>query len=347
MRKILHVDLDAFYASVEELDHPDLIGKPVIVGGKGERGVVSTCNYEARKYGVHSAMPGFIAKTKCPEGIFLNPNISRYQEVSDQVFSIILSITDEVQKVSIDEAYLEVTDLYQSPIYIAKFIKKKIKEEIGITLSVGVSYNKFLAKLASDWNKPDGIKVITKEMVPDILLPLPVERIHGIGRVSAKKLNSLGIFKVSDLMNYSINNLISFLGSSGEEVYYRIRGIDERSLKEEVKNKTYGTETTLKKNTRDREQLLEILREMMHEVYEIISNKNKVAKTIIIKVKYFDFQVITRSKSNQHYMFEVKNYMSVLEDLFDKIDFNKNVRLIGVTVSNIKEKENQQLSIFN
>lgn len=346
MRKILHVDLDAFYASVEELDHPELVGKPVIVGGKGERGVVSTCNYEARKYGIHSAMPGFMAKTKCPEGIFLRPNISRYQEVSDQVFSIILSITDEVQKVSIDEAYLEVTDLYQSPLYIAKYIKKKIKEEIGITLSVGVSYNKFLAKLASDWNKPDGIKVITKDMVPDILLPLPVERIHGIGSVSAKKLNSLGIFKVSDLMNYSINNLISFLGSSGEEVYYRIRGIDNRSLKEEVKNKTYGTETTLKKNTRDREQLLEILKEMMYEVYEVINNKNKVAKTIIVKVKYFDFQVITRSKSNQHYMFGIDTYMAVLEDLFEKIDFNKNVRLIGVTVSNIKEKENQQLSLF-
>lgn len=346
MRKILHVDLDAFYASVEELDHPELVGKPVIVGGTGERGVVSTCNYEARKYGVHSAMPGFIAKTKCPNGIFLSPNINRYQEISDQVFSIIFSITNEVQRVSIDEAYIEVTDLYQSPVYIAKYIKNKIKEEIGITLSVGVSYNKFLAKLASDWNKPDGIKVITKDMVPGILLPLPVERIHGIGSVSAKKLNSIGIFTVGDLMNYSINNLISFLGSSGEEVYYRIRGIDNRSLKEEVKNRTYGTETTLKKNTRNRSQLLQILNEMMADVYDTINEKNKVAKTIIVKIKYFDFQVITRSKSNRHYMFELDNYMECLEDIFQKIDINKNVRLIGVTVSNIKEKENQQLSLF-
>lgn len=346
MRKILHVDLDAFYASVEELDHPEYRGKPVIVGGKGKRGVVSTCNYEARKYGVHSAMPGFMAKTRCPHGIFLSPNISRYQEVSNQVFDIIFSITEEVQRVSIDEAYLEVTDLYQSPLYIAKYIKNKVKEEVGITLSVGVSYNKFLAKLASDWNKPDGIKIITKDMVPDILLPLPVERIHGIGAVSAKKLKSLGILYISDLMNYSINNLISFLGSSGEDVYYRIRGIDNRSLKEEVKNRTYGTETTLKKNTRDRKQLLKILKEMMQEVYEIINKKNKVAKTIIVKVKYFDFEVITRSKSNQHFMFELKTYLNVLEDIFDHIDFNKNVRLIGVTVSNIKEKENQQLSLF-
>jgi len=346
MRKILHVDLDAFYASVEELDNPDLVGQPVIVGGKGERGVVSTCNYVARKYGIHSAMPGFIAKTKCPQGIFLSPNISRYQEVSDQVFSIILSITDEVQRVSIDEAYLEVTALYQSPLYIAKYIKNKIKEEVGITLSVGVSYNKFLAKLASDWNKPDGIKVISKEMVPDILLPLTVERIHGIGSVSVKKLNSIGIFTVSDLMNYSINNLISFLGSSGEDVYYRIRGIDNRSLKEEVKNRTYGTETTLKKNTRNKNQLLHILKDMMTEVYDTINGKNKVAKTIMIKVKYFDFQVITRSKSNSHYMFELDNYMTLVEDVFDKIDIHKNVRLIGVTVSNIKEKANQQLSLF-
>lgn len=346
MRQILHVDMDAFFASVEELDHPEYRGKPVIVGASSKRGVVSTCNYEARKYGVHSAMPGFMAKKLCPEGIFLPSNMKRYKAVSEAVFDIIYSITEEVQKVSIDEAYIEVTDLYQSPEYIAKMIKSTVKNEIGITLSVGISYNKFLAKLASDWNKPDGIFTISKEMIPDILLPLDVSKVHGLGKVSVEKLNSLGIFKIEDLMHYSKNNLISFIGSMGEDVYNRIRGIDSRPLKEAVKNKTYGTETTLKKDTRNRKVLKEILKEMMQEVYSTIENKNKVAKTIIIKVKFYDFKVITRSRSHKHYIFKYSDYENMMLDLYETIDINKPVRLIGVTLANIKKKENEQLSLF-
>ncbi|MDM8533412.1 DNA polymerase IV [Clostridiaceae bacterium HSG29] len=347
MRKILHVDLDAFFAAVEEMDNNELIGKPVIVGGTGDRGVVSTCNYKAREFGVHSAMAGFIAKKQCPDGIFIKPRMSRYLEVSRQVFDIIYSITDQIQQVSIDEAYIEVTDLYQNPMYIAKLIKKRVLKEVGITISVGISYNKFLAKLASDWNKPDGIKVITEDMIPDILRPLNVGKIHGIGKKSVQKLNSLGIFYVDDLLNYSKSNLKSFLGNMGVDIYDRIRGIDNRSLKEEVKNKSYGTESTLKKDTRNKEKLYEILKNMMESIFDGLDKKNRVAKTISIKIKFNDFSVITRSKTLDHYLFNLNDYQILVERIFNEIDIKKNVRLIGISVSNIDEKENEQLNIFN
>jgi len=239
-------------------------------------------------------------KKLCPEGIFIKPRMKRYSEISNQVFDIIYSITDQVQRVSIDEAYIEITDLYQNEMYIAKLIKKRVLKEVGITISVGISYNKFLAKLASDWNKPDGIKVITENMVPDILKPLKVGKIHGIGKKSVQKLNSVGIFYVDDLLNYSKSNLKSFLGNIGEDIYDRIRGIDNRSLKEEVKNKSYGTESTLKKDTRNREKLYEILENMMENIFYGLDKKNRVAKTISIKIKFNDFSVITRSKTLDH-----------------------------------------------
>ncbi len=231
--------------------------------------------------------------------------------------------------------------------YIAKLIKSRVYNEVGITISVGISYNKFLAKIASDWNKPDGIKEITEDMIPEILKPLKVREIHGIGEISAKKLNSLGIFYVRDLLNYSKNNLNSFLGNVGEDIYYRIRGIDTRSLKEEVKNKSYGTETTLKKDTRNREKLYLILLDMMESIYYGLNRKNKVAKTLSIKIKFNDFTVITRSFTTQHYLFNKDDYIQVMKRIFDDIEIVKNVRLIGISVTNIDENENEQLNIFD
>ena len=198
-RKIIHVDMDAFFASIEQQDNPEYRGKPVIVGGLSGRGVVSTCSYEARKYGIHSAMPMYMAKKLCPQGIFLPVRRKRYEEVSEQIFKILYDITPFVEPVSIDEAYLDVTHVDKNPEDIALEIKKKIKGETGLTVSVGISYNKFLAKLASDWNKPDGLMVITKDMVPEILKPLPVTKVHGIGEKSAEKLKSIGIETVEDL----------------------------------------------------------------------------------------------------------------------------------------------------
>jgi DNA polymerase-4 len=231
--------------------------------------------------------------------------------------------------------------------YIAKLIKSRVYNEVGITISVGISYNKFLAKLASDWNKPDGIKEITENMIPEILKPLKVRQIHGIGEISAKKLNSLGIFYVEDLLNYSKINLKSFLGNVGEDIYDRIRGNDNRSLKEEVKNKSYGTETTLSKDIRNREKLYEVLLDMIESIYNGLNNRNQVAKTLSIKIKFNDFTVITRSKTIEHHLFNLKDYKKLMKRIFDDIKINKNVRLIGISVTNIDDKENEQLNIFN
>lgn len=227
-RKIIHVDMDAFFASVEQHDNPEYKGKPVIVGGLSERGVVSTCSYEARKYGIHSAMPMYMAKKLCPHGIFLSARRKRYEEVSAQIFDILYSITPLVEPMSIDEAYLDVTDIDKNPEIIALEIKKKVKETTGLTISAGVSYNKFLAKLASDWNKPDGFMVITEEMIPDILKPLPVSKVHGIGQKSEERLKSMGINTIDDLLKLSQENLVEIFGKVGVEIYLRIRGIDER-----------------------------------------------------------------------------------------------------------------------
>lgn len=347
MKKILHLDLDAFFASVEEMDNPSLKDKPVIVGGKSDRSVVSTCNYNARKFGIHSAMPIFKAKSLCPEGIYLKNRKNRYKEVSNQIFDIFYSTTEKVQKVSIDEAYIDVTDLYQSPLYIAKYIKKKVKDEFGITLSVGISYNKFLAKLASDWNKPDGIKVITKEMIPDILLPLEVDEIHGIGKKSKTLLNDRGIFTVKDLLKYSEDNLVSILGNFGKDIYERIRGIDNRKFNEKIKHKSIGTEITLKKDTFNKKILLEKLYKMNNQVFQRLKQKDQVAKTIIIKVKYYDFNTITRSKTFDHHLYNKKDYNKALKRIFDSINIEKSVRLIGITYSNISQNTYQQLSFLN
>jgi impB/mucB/samB family./impB/mucB/samB family C-terminal./IMS family HHH motif. len=259
MRKIIHVDMDAFFASVEQHDNPKLKGKPVIVGGLSGRGVVSTCSYEARKYGIHSAMPMYMAKSLCPNGVFLPVRFQRYREVSKKVFDILYEITDIVEPLSIDEAYLDVTDIDKNPEDIAKEIKEKVYNETGLTVSAGVSYNKFLAKIASDWNKPDGLMVITEDMVPDILRPLSVSKVYGIGEKSSERLKKIGIEKVDDLLKLSEEELINIFGKYGKEIYDRIRGIDLRPVETYRETKSIGKETTLKKDTDDIDLLTKYL----------------------------------------------------------------------------------------
>jgi len=200
-RKILHVDMDAFFAAVEQLDHPELRGKAVIVGSSSERGVVATCSYEARVFGIHSAMSGPVAKRLCPHAIFVRGNHARYSQVSKEVFTIIEGLANTIEKVSIDEAYIDITDLYQSPLYVAKAIKQAVYEATGLTISVGISYNKFLAKLASDWNKPDGLFEIKEEDLVALLDDLPIIKVHGLGKKSVARLNRIGIFTIKDLEN--------------------------------------------------------------------------------------------------------------------------------------------------
>lgn len=347
-RKILHVDMDAFFAAVEQLDNPDLRGKPVVVGGSSDRGVVATCSYEARKYGIHSAQPTFMAKKLCPDAIFVRGNHKRYSEVSKQVFEILHGICDKVQVVSIDEAYLDVTDLFYSPIYIAKHIKKRVKEEIGLTLSVGISYNKFLAKLASDWNKPDGIMEINKDMVPDILKPLAIRKVHGLGKKSVEKLNKIGIFTIGDMFNYDKEFFDTYLGKMGSEIYDRINGIDNRPVSSESgERKSIGTETTLSKNLDEVDALKSYLSKFSGKIEEILERKHLSARTVTIKLKSFDFVQHTRSKTLNTYISKKEDIESVAHDLLDDFGLETEIRLIGLTVSNFEDRQQEQLNLFD
>lgn len=345
-RKILHVDMDAFFAAVEQLDHPQWRGKPVIVGGTSRRGVVSTASYEARVYGVHSAMPGFQAKKLCPHGIFVRGNMARYKEVSDQVFSILSDVTDVIQPVSIDEAYLDVTGIFHSPEYIGKYIKKRVKEETGLTISVGVSYNKFLAKLASEWNKPDGFFVISREMVPEILEPLSIGKVHGLGKKSVEKLNRIGIFTIGDLLQYRKEDLKLFLGSWGEEIYERIRGIDDRPVKTDSERKSIGKETTLKEDTDDKEVMKTYLLDFAESVAKVMKRKSVEAKTITVKFKTKDFEGHTRSRTLAMPVSRAEDIYEEALHVLEHIEFPKKIRLIGLSMSNLVPLEERQITLF-
>jgi DNA polymerase-4 len=347
-RKILHVDMDAFFASVEQLDHPEYRNKPVIVGGSSDRGVVATCSYEARKYGVHSAQPAYMARKLCPDGIFVHGNHKRYSEVSKAVFRILHEICDKVQVVSIDEAYLDVTDLYYSPMYIAKYIKKKVKDEIGLTLSVGISYNKFLAKLASDWNKPDGIKMITRDMVPDILKPLPIRKVHGLGAKSVEKLNKIGIFTIGDLLAYNEDFLESYLGKFGKEIFERINGIDDRPVDvSSGDRKSIGTETTLSKDLSEKSEIEHYFKGFSEKISDIMKKKNVVAKTVTIKLKTKDFDSHTRSRTVNISVQEAEDIFQIAKELLNEYDLSIPVRLVGIAVSNLEDMSTIQLSFFD
>lgn len=345
-RKIMHVDMDAFFAAVEQLDHPEWRGKPVIVGGTGRRGVVSTASYEARVYGVHSAMPGFQAKKLCPHGIFVRGNMERYKEVSEKVFNILSEVTDMIQPVSIDEAYLDVTGIFHSPEYIARYIKRRVLEETGLTISVGVSYNKFLAKLASEWNKPDGLFVITPDMVPEILKPLPIGKVHGLGRKSVERLNRIGIFTIGDLLQYRKEDLKLFLGSWGEEIYDRIRGQDDRPVSPERERKSIGKETTLREDTDDRELIKAHLREFSQSVARVMSRKGVEAKTITVKFKTKDFEGHTRSKTLSMPVSSADEIFREAIRIFDQIELTKKIRLIGLSMSGLVPLSEHQITLF-
>ncbi len=344
---ILHIDMDAFYASVEEQDNPNLKGKPVIVGGLSNHGIVTTANYKARKYGVHSAMPIFIAKIKCPHGCYISPRMKRYKEVSEKVFNILRETTDLIEQVSIDEAYLDISHIDQEPLTIVNKIKRKVLKETGLTMSVGISYNKFLAKLASDWNKPNGIKIIKADMIPDILLPLPVKSVHGIGPKSAQRLNDIGVYKVKDLMNLTEEFLIELFGKQGREIYYRIRGIDNRSINTERERKSLGTETTFTKDTKNKEILKSYLKSFSAEISTSLIQKRLYGRTLTLKIKYDDFTVRTRSKTLIEEINSQDMIYEVALTLLDDIKLSRKVRLIGLTISNLSTLGMEQLSLFD
>lgn len=344
---ILHVDMDAFFASVEQRDNPSLRGKPVIVGGVSERGVVSTCSYEARKFGVHSAMPIFMAKEKCPNGIYISGRYGKYTKVSQEIFKILNEVTPLVEQVSIDEGFLDLSQgKIKNGLEAARYIKNKVFREVELTLSIGISYNKFLAKLASDWNKPNGIKEIKKEMVPDILLPLPISKIHGLGKVSVAKLNNMGIYYIKDLYNLPKNFYIEYLGKSGIDIYDRIHGIDNRKVEIFRERKSVGKERTLKFDTKNKEELLEYLKEFSFEIEDVLSRKNVVGKTVTLKFKTRDFENHTRSKTLNNYIGTHNEIFKVAEELLESEELMDEVRLIGISVSSFKETEVEQMSLL-
>lgn len=343
---IMHVDMDAFFASVEVIDNPKLNGKPVIVGGTTERGVVATCSYEARKYGVKSAMPVFMAKARCPEGIFLPVRYERYKEMSNKIFKIFYEITPKVEPLSIDEAYLDITQINKMPLDIAKEIKIRIKNETGLNISVGISYNKFLAKLASDWNKPNGLKLINKEMIPECLFPLKIQKVYGLGEKSVKKLNDIGVFTIEELYMLPKELLIEFLGKYGVEIYDRIRGIDKREVEIVRERKSIGRETTLKLDTDDKSELKRYLEEFAFSIAHSMINKNVSGKTVTIKTKTAAFVSHTKSRTLNYYINNKEDIFKEACNVLNEIELTEKIRLIGVSVSTFKETKIEQLTMF-
>lgn len=340
--------MDAFYASIEIRDNPKLKGKPVLVGGNSNRGIVTTCSYEARKFGISSAMPIFIAKRKCPDCIIVEPNHNKYSKVSKEIFSLIYkNLTKKIEKTSIDEAYLDLSEYKDNYIEKINYLKILINRKIGITFSVGISYNKFLAKIASDWNKPDGIKVITEDMLPDILIPLNISKVHGIGRKSKESLNTIGIYTIGDLMLLDKDYMIEIFGKHGLEIYDRIRGKDERKIEYEKKlNKSIGKERTLKENTKDKDYLKKLIYNFSKTITYNLSKDNMYFKTLTIKYKTKDFEVFTKSKTIGFYARENRLLYKEACKVLDSIEFQKEIRLIGLSVSNLELNKERQLSFF-
>jgi DNA polymerase-4 len=353
MRKIIHVDMDAFFASVEELDHPELQGKAVIVGGglKG-RGVVASASYEARRYGVKSAMPISRARKLCPHGIFLEGRMERYLEASLQIMQILKEFTPVVEPVSVDEAFLDVTDVvkeFEGAVEIGKLIKEKIKEKTGLTASVGVAVNKFLAKLASGLNKPDGFTVITEEDKEKILKDLPVSEILGVGKVTEKTLHEMGIHTIGQLWPISLAELVEKFGKFGRALYYLSRGIDNSPVVTEWEPKSVGRSLTFERDIKDlrviRRQLYSLAEDVVRQLREI----NLRARTVTIKVRYSNFQTITRSitiNTPTDLLSTVWHYADML--LREGVELNgRAVRLVGISVSTLVQAPPiEQLHLF-
>ncbi len=347
MRQIIHFDIDAFFASVEVLLDPKLKGKPVIVGGIGKRGVVSTASYEARKYGVHSAMSTQTARRLCPHGIFLSGSYEKYKAFSRQVFEIIAQVGAPYEQVSIDEAYLDVTHLEATPLEIAHFIQVEVHRQTGLTISVGISYNKFLAKLASDWKKPNGLFEISPKEAHAFLAKLPILKIHGLGKKSAEKLNAVGIYDVSQLQQMPQAYLAYFLGSAwAEEIYQRIRGIDDRPVITHHERKSYGKETTFPEDVTDPILLRRVVDQYAQRLLEQLRQKGIRASTVTLKIKYADFHQVTRSHTLEHSFDQYALIEATLDHLMAQIEDHRPVRLIGISFSGIDENSPIQLSLF-
>ena len=345
--------MDAFFSSVEQLDNPDLRGKPVAVGGEGERSVVAAASYEARKFGVRSAMPSLTARRLCPDLIFVKHHFDRYKAVSSEVFKVFRQYTDLVEPLSIDEAFLDVTSDLQkisSATLIAKTIRSEIKETTGLTASAGISVNKFLAKIASDINKPDGLFVIHPMEAEKFIESLPVEKFYGIGRVTSEKMHKLGIHNGADLKKWDQLSLIRNFGKAGVFFYNISRGIDNRPVEPDQERKSVGTELTYEKDLTTGFEIIAELYKLEKELMERLEQSNASGRTVTLKIKFSDFRQITRSKTLQNYISNFESLHRAVSDLRKSIVLGgTRIRLLGVAISNLDNEdcEDRQLYLFD
>ena len=338
IRKIIHVDMDAFYASVEQMDNPELKGKPIAVGGSEKRGVVSAASYEARKFGVKSAMSGIQAIRNCPELIFVKPRFDRYHEISKKIRAIFYDYTNLVEPLSLDEAYLDVTINKKgnpSASLIAEEIRERILKEVGLTASAGISINKFIAKVASDYNKPNGQKTVTPNEVNEFLEKLDIRKFYGVGKVTAEKMYQLGIFTGKDLKSKSKAYLEDHFGKSGTYYYDVVRGIHNSEVKPNRVRKSLAAEHTFNENLSSEIFMLERLDQITNEVSKRLKKSKVAGKTVTLKIKYSDFTLQTRSKTLHYYISDKSLIFETAKDLLFQEKLSNSVRLLGISMSNL------------
>ena len=337
IRRIMHIDMDAFYAAVEQSDHPEMKGRPVIVGGSN-RGVVSAASYEARKFGIHSAMPIFQARRLCPNGIFVPVNMSRYKEVSRHVMRIIHHISPLVEQISIDEAYVDITGteaLHGAPRGLALRVKESIRVETGLTCSIGIAPNRFLAKITSDLKKPDGVVILEDEEVQSFLQSLPINKIPGIGKRTSQSLKDLGVLMACDVLRFPLSFWVKRFGRYGATLYERAQGIDRSPVVPYSAPKSCSAEDTFSSDISDHEELRKWLLLQSENVGRELRRDGLLARTVTLKVKYSDFRVVTRSRTLHEPTNCTRSLFSVVDQLLNELNMNSKVRLTGVGASNL------------
>lgn len=341
-RKIIHVDMDAFYASVEQMDNPALRGKPIAVGGSENRGVVAAASYEARKFGVHSAISGVMAKKNCPDLIFVPPRFDRYKQISSKIQKIFYEYTDLVEPLSLDEAYLDVTINKKgnpSATLLAREIRQRIFDEVGLTASAGISVNKFVAKIASDYNKPNGQKTVNPEEVISFLEELAIRKFHGVGKVTTEKMYQLGIFTGVELKNKSLDFLEKHFGKSGNFYYNVVRGIHNSEVKSNRITKSVAAEHTFDVNLSSEIFMMEKLESIANSLEKRLKKHNVAGKTITLKIKYSDFSQQTRSKTLPYFISDKTLLLEIVSELLYQERMKDSVRLLGISVSNLNTEQ--------
>lgn len=347
-RKIIHIDMDAFYASVEQMDFPELRGKPIAVGGSENRGVVSAASYEARKFGVRSAISGVLAKKNCPELIFVKPRFDRYKEISKKIHAIFFDYTDLVEPLSLDEAYLDVTQNKKgnpSATLIAQEIRMRIYNEVGLTASAGISVNKFVAKIASDYNKPNGQKTVNLDEVIPFLEELPIRKFYGVGKVTTEKMYQLGIFTGLELKSKSVEFLSTHFGKSGAFYYQVVRGIHTSEVKPNRITKSVAAEHTFDANLSSEIFMLEQLETIAVNLERRLKKYNIAGKTVTLKIKYSDFTQQTRSKTVPYFIFDKALILENVKELLYQERMKDSVRLLGISLSNLNTEQKKTVVV--